>query len=1293
MSSTQTSFLLTAADLAAAGSLTLRAVNPAPGGGNSSNSFIAANNPAPTLTSLSPASLAAGATSPTVITMIGTNFLPSSTVLVGTSGRLATIVSSTQLTFPLTVADQALPGNLSIRVVNSLPGGGTSAAANLTVTPLPTPVLTQVSPLQFFSGSPTGTITITGSSFGSSSIVTWNGTPLATSLYSHSTTSLYATIPSTLLATAGSASIAVSTPQAIPIASNALSVSIVDPPAPALSALSATSGPVNTALILTMTGNYFTTRSAATLNGVALPTTYQSQTSLTVTVPASSVSLPGNYSFGVTTTMPGGGVSASLNFTAYVPFVNNSMVYNPVNGLLYLSVPSSAGAPFGNTIVSMDPETGILGTPIAVGSEPNKLALATDGRYLWVGLDGAGLVRKVDLLAGTAGLQFSVTPLCDVNCQNGATSLALIAVPNSDDSVAVSVGGPSGLVVALFDAGVLRGSALPLNQTFDYYQPGYSLQIDGTRNEIYVGQLYGFTTILYSSTGLTAKAAAANYNTNFIYADAPYDENTVVGGRFYTDYGTVYDAETKTLLGSLYASGTNLANGPVAVDATLGKIFSLDTSSGASSFYAYNRIQVFNTADFSLASDIAISTPNTISSSFPATRLVRWGTNGLAFRTSYGVFSVRSNLVKDVSSLSADLSVTLTASGPGTTGSDTVYTAVITNSGSATATNVSLALSPPSTGVLVSATPAAGTCSPAAPAACNLGTLPSGSSASIRFAGKQLAAGNAVFTAQVNGSETDPNASNNLASATSTITGSTYSVAPVLASLSPAAIVSGSADAILTLAGSGFSANSVVQAGGVTAQTTYVSPTQLTATIPAAALATLGWTPVTVTTPAPEGGVSAALPLSIYSVLTLGANHIVYDPYSRKVIASIGSGTSTIAANSLLPITPETATPGTPIVLSSNPTLLALSSDGQVLYTILKGSNSLQHFNMLTQRPDFSVAFPTGTNPIIPALLGGVATQPGTENTIALDAGYFQGIGLYDVDPVAHTITLRGTPGAIGYETPCFQFFNSGELLVLTGSAGGPIAEYAANGTGLTLTTPRYSVYPLRQFTQCFTVAGGLAFSNDGGVANLATTPVSQAGSYLTLTNSYDDTFQAAVPDVSLGRTFFVGPTSTSDVNGFVSGIVAYDQQTFLPTAAVNLNFPDSSGAQVTEAVDIVRWGQDGLAALTTGGQVYLLRGPVVAPQLLNQNSPPVLSFSSALTASHGAGNTLLTLTGSNFVPGIAALWNGSYRTTTIVDPTHVTVAIAAGDLAAPGTAILTLANPGTNSSATVSSGLTFTIQ
>jgi hypothetical protein len=46
--------------------------------------------------------------------------------------------------------------------------------------------------------------------------------------------------------------------------------------------------------------------------------------------------------------------------------------------------------------------------------------------------------------------------------------------------------------------------------------------------------------------------------------------------------------------------------------------------------------------------------------------------------------------------------------------------------------------------------------------------------------------------------------------------------------------------------------------------------------------------------------------------------------------------------------------------------------------------------------------------------------------------------------------------------------------------------------------------------------------------------------------------------------------------------------------------------------------------------------------------------------------------------------WNGSYRTTTIVDATHVTVAIPASDLASAGSANLVATNPGAPASNTL---------
>ena len=59
-----------------------------------------------------------------------------------------------------------------------------------------------------------------------------------------------------------------------------------------------------------------------------------------------------------------------------------------------------------------------------------------------------------------------------------------------------------------------------------------------------------------------------------------------------------------------------------------------------------------------------------------------------------------------------------------------------------------------------------------------------------------------------------------------------------------------------------------------------------------------------------------------------------------------------------------------------------------------------------------------------------------------------------------------------------------------------------------------------------------------------------------------------------------------------------------------------------------------------------------------------------------------IVLSGGQPIPGAAVTWNGSYRTTTIIDATHVTVAIPASDLKAAGTGSLVATNPGAPASA-----------
>jgi uncharacterized protein (TIGR03437 family) len=86
---------------------------------------------------------------------------------------------------------------------------------------------------------------------------------------------------------------------------------------------------------------------------------------------------------------------------------------------------------------------------------------------------------------------------------------------------------------------------------------------------------------------------------------------------------------------------------------------------------------------------------------------------------------------------------------------------------------------------------------------------------------------------------------------------------PALSNISPTSALAGSGNLMITVNGSGFSASSRVRFNGADLPTSFVSGTQLTATIPASSLAAAGTASITVFNPAPGGGTSGAAPFTI----------------------------------------------------------------------------------------------------------------------------------------------------------------------------------------------------------------------------------------------------------------------------------------------------------------------------------------------------------------------------------------------------------------------------------------------
>ena len=128
--------------LAVSSSNQISVVTPAPGGQSATAAFSVLS-PVPTLISILPGIVRVN--QPAAITLSGSGFAADSVVLWNGSPRPTTLVTATTLSVALTAADLSAVGTGQLTVANPSPGGGTTAALNLSVTNLPIPTVTGVS--------------------------------------------------------------------------------------------------------------------------------------------------------------------------------------------------------------------------------------------------------------------------------------------------------------------------------------------------------------------------------------------------------------------------------------------------------------------------------------------------------------------------------------------------------------------------------------------------------------------------------------------------------------------------------------------------------------------------------------------------------------------------------------------------------------------------------------------------------------------------------------------------------------------------------------------------------------------------------------------------------------------------------------------------------------------------------------------------------------------------------------------------------------------------------------------
>jgi uncharacterized repeat protein (TIGR01451 family) len=282
------------------------------------------------------------------------------------------------------------------------------------------------------------------------------------------------------------------------------------------------------------------------------------------------------------------------------------LIWDTVSKRVFASVPNSDWLR-GNSIVPLEPLSGTMDSRIATAIEPAKLAVADDGSFLYTGINSDDSIQRINLASRTADLKFPT----------GFGYVADLGVlPGNADAVAATVH----TTFAVYDHGVMRPNTVaPGAYNFEYY-----LALSATNTLAYEAPPEELRRIGIDASGATLLTSSGLINgfDRLIKFDA---------GRLYTAGGRVIDPEASIVITNLPYSGL------ACPDSASGKVFYLTISGSVGTLHAVN------STNFVEAGSVVISNIQGSASS-----LIRWGLDGLAFRTSASqVFLVRTTFADD----------------------------------------------------------------------------------------------------------------------------------------------------------------------------------------------------------------------------------------------------------------------------------------------------------------------------------------------------------------------------------------------------------------------------------------------------------------------------------------------------------------------------------------------------------------------------------------------------------------------------------------------------------------------
>jgi hypothetical protein len=226
--------------------------------------------------------------------------------------------------------------------------------------------------------------------------------------------------------------------------------------------------------------------------------------------------------------------------------------------MLYAAIPASAPVN-PNTVIPINPATGVEGTPISVGNDPLFLAASSDGSCLYVANQTDKTVQRVNLTTGTVERTYPYTP--DIYCSSCTTpsALDLETIQGSPQEVLLS----QGSILSLFnDAGLVN--YVPSTGACCYADPDFgSIALAGTPLSVY-GLPFSFGGGYFQVANLTSsglqytRPTGSNSGPNTTTGTQVISDGTFL----YTSAGQGWNPATQTDIGSFPVTSINITSYP-----------------------------------------------------------------------------------------------------------------------------------------------------------------------------------------------------------------------------------------------------------------------------------------------------------------------------------------------------------------------------------------------------------------------------------------------------------------------------------------------------------------------------------------------------------------------------------------------------------------------------------------------------------------------------------------------------------------------------------------------------------